>query len=55
VTLTSLVSDAPGFIDFLMSAFGAVEIDRTVGQQGRIANAQMRIGTTPIHGRRSVG
>jgi PhnB protein len=41
-----IVSDASGFINFLVSAFGAVEIHRTVGQQGRIANAQIRIGTT---------
>ena len=41
-----MVRDAPGYLRFLGEAFGAVEVHRTLGEHGRIANAQVRLGTT---------
>jgi PhnB protein len=38
--------DAPGYIAFLSTVFGAEEIDRTVAPDGRVVNSQLRIGTT---------
>ncbi|MBA3936610.1 MAG: VOC family protein [Planctomycetes bacterium] len=41
-----IVANAATFIDFLIAAFGAVEIHRTHGEHGRIVNSQISIGTT---------
>lgn len=40
------VSDAAAYVTFLSDAFGAVEIGRTQRPDGKIANAQVRIGDT---------
>jgi PhnB protein len=42
------VEDAPAYIDFLIRGMGAVELGRSVLPDGRIANCQLRIGTTGI-------
>ncbi len=40
------VQDAAKFLEFLVHAFAAVEIERVLAASGRIANAQIQIGTT---------
>lgn len=42
------VNDAAAFIDFLCSAFTGEEVLRSQGTDGRIANAQVRIGTSMV-------
>jgi len=40
--------DAPKAMDFYMRAFGAVETSRFSGPDGKIMNAQMRIGNSTV-------
>ncbi len=47
ITPYFIVEDADVFIEFLKNAFGGVEIGRTE-MEGRIANAQIRLGTSTI-------
>ena len=42
VTPYIFVNDTPAYIDFLIRAFDAVEVGRSVDPAGRIANAQLR-------------
>ena len=39
-----IVRDAPAAIDFYRAAFGAREISRMVGGDGRVGHAELRIG-----------
>ena len=48
VTPYFIVKDAETFVSFLVKAFGATEVLRSLSPDGRIANAQVRIGTTTI-------
>ena len=48
VTPYLFVKDAHRFVDFLMSAFGAIEIGRHSRPDGAIANAQIRIGSAAL-------
>src|SRR5699024_5425046 len=42
------VKDADQFVAFLVKAFGGIEVIRSWRPDGRIANAQIRIGTSTI-------
>lgn len=42
------IKDAAGAIDFYKRAFGATEIMRLTSPDGKIAHAEIRIGTSPI-------
>lgn len=48
VTPYFFVEDAEAFVRFLIEAFGGTETLRSLRPDGRIANAQVRIGTTTI-------
>jgi PhnB protein len=48
VTPYIMVGDAPAYIDFLVQGLGGVELGRSVLADGRIANCQIRFGTTAI-------
>ncbi|AOU97289.1 glyoxalase [Acidihalobacter yilgarnensis] len=48
VTPYFFVKDADQFITFLVEAFGGTEVLRSLRPDGRIANAQVRIGTSMI-------
>ena len=48
VTPYIFVDDAAAFLAFLTSGLDGVEIDRTLGEGGRIANAQVRLGNCTI-------
>lgn len=48
VTPYFFVRDAAKFVDFLVAAFGARELGRTAGPEGRIANAQVQVGTSTV-------
>ena len=42
------VDDAASYVDFLASAFGAEEVDRSLRTDGRIANSQLSFSGTMI-------
>lgn len=42
------VKDAERFVTFLVDGFGGVEVLRTVRPDGRIANVQVRIGSSTV-------
>ncbi len=44
VTPYLVVRNIPRFIDFLKQAFGAEEVGRFAGQDGRVVHAEVRIG-----------
>ena len=48
VTPYLFVADAERFIAFLVRAFGGEEVLRTTRPDGRIANAQVRVGTATL-------
>jgi PhnB protein len=48
VTPYFFVSDAEHFVEFLVNAFGGIEILRSLRPDGRIANSQVRIGSATI-------
>ncbi len=48
VTPYFFVDDAEGFVAFLKAAFGGVEVGRSLRADGKIANAQVRIGTSTV-------
>jgi len=48
VTPYFLVADAEAFVAFLVRGFGGRELQRTLRADGRIANAQILIGTSAI-------
>ena len=48
VTPYFFVDDAQGFVDFLVHGLGGVETLRSLRPDGRIANVQVRIGTTTV-------
>lgn len=55
VTPYFLVRGAARFVDFLVSGLGGTEVLRTLGPDGRIANAQVRIGTSTIMASEAAG
>ncbi|TLY52182.1 MAG: VOC family protein [Gammaproteobacteria bacterium] len=48
ITPYFFVDDAERFVAFLKDAFGGVEIGRSLRGDGKIANAQVRIGTSTV-------
>jgi PhnB protein len=48
VTPYFFVRDADRFVSFLVKGFGGTEVLRSLRPDGRIANAQIRIGTSTI-------
>ena len=48
VTPYFFISKADEFVEFLTKAFGGIEIGRSLRADGKIANAQVRIGTATI-------
>lgn len=48
ITPYFFVDGAEKFVEFLKSAFGGVEVGRSTRADGKIANAQMRIGTSTV-------
>lgn len=48
VTPYFFVEDAEGFVRFLIEAFGGTETLRSLRPDGRVANAQVRIGTSTV-------
>jgi PhnB protein len=42
------VKDAPAMIDFYKRAFGATEVSRLVGPDGRVGHAEIRVGNGVI-------
>jgi len=42
------VKDAPAAIEFYKKAFGAIELLRIVGPDGKVGHAEMKIGKAPI-------
>ena len=40
------VSNSESYVDIIIKTFGAVELGRSLDPNGRIANCQLRIGTT---------
>jgi PhnB protein len=40
--------DAAAFVDFLVNGLGGTEVGRNVQPDGRIANAQVRLGTATV-------
>lgn len=48
VTPHLVLNDAPKAIEFYTKAFGAVEMGRMPGPDGRIMHAQIQIGTSPV-------
>ena len=48
VTPYFFVQDAAKFVEFLVNGLGGVEVLRTVRPDGRIANAQVRIGSATV-------
>ena len=48
ITPYFFVDDAEKFVEFLKSAFGGVEVGRIVRDDGKIGNAQVRIGTSTV-------
>ena len=48
ITPYFFVKDAESFVEFLVNAFGAIEVLRSLRPDGRIANAQVRVGTSMV-------
>ena len=48
VTPFVIVRDSAKFLDFLAEAFGAQELGRMVGEDGRIGHAETRIGDSVV-------
>jgi PhnB protein len=48
VTPYFFVDDAEQFVAFLKSAFGGIETGRSLRDDGKIANVQVRIGTSTV-------
>jgi PhnB protein len=48
VTPYFFVADADGFVQFLSAGLGGTEVLRTLRPDGRIANAQVRLGTSTV-------
>jgi PhnB protein len=48
VTPYFFVADADAFLAFLVAGLDAVEIHRTIGPDGRIANAQVQLGDAMV-------
>ncbi len=48
VTPYFFVADAPAFIRFLIDGLGGTELCRTLGSDGRVANAQIQLGTSAV-------
>ena len=48
ITPYFFVDNAEGFVKFLIDAFGAKEELRSLRPDGRVANAQVRVGTSTI-------
>lgn len=48
VTAGFRTAGAPKLLEFLVDAFGAVEVDRTSGPSGEIRHAEIRLGATMI-------
>lgn len=48
VTPYFFISNAEDFVDFLVAAFGGQEVGRHLRADGKIANAQVRIGTSTV-------
>ena len=48
VTPFVISSDATRFLDFMKDAFGAEEMGRVVGEDGRIGHAETRIGDSVV-------
>jgi len=48
ITPYFFVDDAEKFVEFLKSAFGGVEVGRIAREDGKIGNAQVRIGTSTV-------
>ena len=48
ITPYFFVNEAEKLIDFLTNSFDGVEIGRTLRDDGKIANSQIRVGTTTI-------
>jgi uncharacterized glyoxalase superfamily protein PhnB len=48
VTPYLLVSDAARLIDFLVRAFGAIEVGKHAGPDGRVMHAEVRIGDSLV-------
>ena len=48
VTPFVICSDAARFLDFMRVAFGAEELGRVVGEDGRIGHAEARIGDSVV-------
>ena len=42
------VKDARAFMQFLVAAFSALEVECTLGEDGRVANAQLKIGDSMV-------
>jgi uncharacterized glyoxalase superfamily protein PhnB len=48
VTPYMVVDDAAALMDFLRDAFGAVEVERMTGPQGKVQHGEMRIGDSIV-------
>ena len=48
VTPTIIVRDAAAAIEFYKRAFGAEEVTRMIGPNGRVVHAEIRIGDSPV-------
>lgn len=48
ITPYFFVKDAESFVKFLVNAFGGTEVLRSLRPDGRIANAQVRVGTSTV-------
>ena len=48
ITPYFFVDGAEKFVEFLKSAFGGVEVGRSMRADGKIANAQVRVGTSTV-------
>ena len=48
ITPYFFVKNAESFVNFLVEAFGAAEVLRSLRDDGRIANAQLRVGTSTV-------
>ncbi|MBA2679314.1 MAG: VOC family protein [Ktedonobacteraceae bacterium] len=48
ITPYFFVKDAESFVEFLVNAFGGIEDLRSLRPDGRIANAQVRVGTSTV-------
>ncbi|MGY0558761.1 MULTISPECIES: VOC family protein [unclassified Lysobacter] len=48
VTPYFFVKEAESFVSFLVKGLGGIEVLRSLRPDGRIANAQVRIGTTTV-------